>query len=95
MNLSHGMNLSIPSLTPEMRQALDASGGLPIQVEDPLTRQIYLLVEQEIEVTLDEEYVRRELDKGLADIDAGRVAPWDVEEFLAEAHRRHAERRHG
>jgi hypothetical protein len=85
------MELGIPSLTPEMRQALDASGGLPIQVEDPQTRQIYLLVEQPAQITIDEDYIRQELDKGFADLDAGRFAPWDLEAFLAEAHRRRAQ----
>ncbi|HEX6962741.1 MAG TPA: hypothetical protein VF175_12800 [Lacipirellula sp.] len=87
------MDLSIPSITPEMRAALQASGGLPIQVQDPETLQVYTVVEQPVEITLDEEYIRRCIDEGLADIDAGRVAPWDIEATIAEAKRRHAENR--
>lgn len=79
-------------LPPEMRQAIAANGGVPLQLEDPETRQLYLLVEQPVEITLDEEYIQRELDRGLADFDAGRCAPWDIEAMLAEAHRRHAQK---
>ncbi len=35
-----------PQLTPEQRQAIAASGGLPIQIEDPDTHKIYVLLEQ-------------------------------------------------
>jgi len=26
------------------------------------------------------------IDEGMADVDAGRVVPWDLEEFLKQAH---------
>lgn len=83
---------TIPALTPEMRQALDASGGLPIQVTDPQTQKVYLLMEQEPADKAYEEYVRRELDKGLADIDAGRVVAWDPERIKREGRERLAAR---
>jgi hypothetical protein len=77
-------------LPAELCQALDASGGLPIRFEHPETHELFILQPAPVEMTLDEDYINRELEKGLADIDAGRVAPWDVEAFLAEAHRRYA-----
>ena len=80
--------LPIPA---ELRQALAASGGLPIQFEDPETHKLYLLVEQTD--ALDDEYFRAEIEKGLADIEAGRFAPWDIEATLAEARRRLAQSR--
>jgi hypothetical protein len=83
---------TIPALTPEMRQALDANGGLPIQVTDPQTQKVYLLMEQEPADKAYEEYVRRELDKGLADIDAGRVVAWDPESIKREGRERLAAR---
>ena len=68
-----------------MRLALDANGGLPAEVTDPMTQKVYLLVEKEPASQSYEEYVQRALDKGLADLDAGRVAPWDIEKTLAKA----------
>jgi hypothetical protein len=34
--------------------------------------------------------LRTELDKGIASLDAGKGAPLDIEQFLAEQHARHA-----
>jgi hypothetical protein len=79
-------------LPPEMSQAIAANGGVPPLFEDPATLQVYRLVEEPVEVTLDEEYIRQELAKGIADFDAGRFAPWDIEATIAEAHRLHAEK---
>lgn len=76
---------TLPALTTEMRLALDANGGLPVEVTDPVTQKVYLLVEKETAADSYEEYVQRELDKGLADLDAGRLAPWDIEKTLAKA----------
>jgi hypothetical protein len=85
------MDLSLPFITPEMRAALAASGGAPIQVQDPETLQVYVVSQQPVEISLDDEYIQRAIEEGIADIEAGRVAPWDLEAFLAEAHRRFAE----
>ena len=68
------MDLSLPPITPEMRAALQASGGAPIQVHDPETLRVYTISEQPIEITLDEKYLQQAIDEGLADVDAGRVA---------------------
>ncbi len=77
-------------LPPEFRAALDANGGLPIHFEDPETHERYVLQETPVEITLDEDFINEELAKGLADFEAGRFGPWDIEATLAEAHRRHA-----
>ena len=80
-------------LPPEISRLIAANGGVPPLVEDPATEQVYRLVAADaVEVTLDEEYIRQEVANGLADVEAGRVGPWDVEAFLAEAHRRFDER---
>jgi hypothetical protein len=76
-------------LPPEMAQAIAANGGLPLRLEDPDTHELYLLVEQPTEISLDEEYLDQELAKGLADFETGRFAPWDMEKTIAEARRRH------
>jgi hypothetical protein len=60
---------TIPALTPEMRQALDASGGLPADLACA-------------------ERLRRELDRGTADIDAGRLVDWDPERIKREGRER-------
>lgn len=77
------------ALTPEMHHALDVSGGTPIQLEDSLTQQRYLLVEQPIEVTLDEDYIRQGLQVARDEFNRGEYAPWDIEATIAEAQRRH------
>jgi hypothetical protein len=79
----------------EFRHALDASGGLPLRFEDPETHELYILQSAPVEITLDEEYINRELEKGLADIEAGRVVPWDPERIKEEGRRMLAERRTG
>jgi len=78
------MQAQYPQLTPEQRQAIAASGGLPIQVEDPDTHKIYVLVEQPREVVLDDEYIRHELSKGLAALEAGQRIAWDPERIKQE-----------
>jgi len=35
--------------------------------------------------------LRRDIDEGIADLEAGRSQEFDVEEFLAEMHRRHGD----
>jgi hypothetical protein len=40
------MHTPLLQLTAEQLRAIAASGGLPIQVEDPDTHKIYLLIEQ-------------------------------------------------
>jgi hypothetical protein len=78
-------------LPPEFRHALAANGGQPLFFEDPATLRLYKLAEAPLNTTLDEEYINKKLDEAIADVEAGRVAPWDVEAFLGEAHRRFAE----
>ncbi len=87
------MNTEPLPLSPEFRQALDDNGGLPVVFEDPDTHERYVLQNEPAEFTLDEDYVERELAKGLADIEAGRVVPWDPERIKAEGRRLLAERK--
>jgi hypothetical protein len=79
-------------LPPEISRLIAANGGVPPLVEDPETEQVYRLIEaQPSDLNLDEEYIRQEVEKGIADIEAGRIKPWNIDEFLVEAHRRHSE----
>lgn len=80
-------------MPPDMAQAIAANGGLPFQLEDPDTHEIFLVVEQPAEVTLDIEYINAKLDEGIAAVDAGQVVPWDPERIKQEGRRLLAERR--
>jgi hypothetical protein len=91
-----GMDTQPVPLPPEISRLIAANGGVPPMVEDPATQQVYWLVEADaVDITVDEEYIRQEVAKGLADVEAGRVGLWDIESFLAEAHRRFDEQQAG
>jgi bifunctional DNA-binding transcriptional regulator/antitoxin component of YhaV-PrlF toxin-antitoxin module len=82
----------IPKLTDEQRAALSIHPGTAVEVEDEQTRRIYVLVAKDDFRQLVDGSLRRELQIGFDQADAGDVAEWDVEEILAEARRRHASR---
>ena len=75
-------------LTPEQMSALEAGSGV-MHGQDPVTHRKYLLIEQ-IEPTICEQYVREKLQQGQADIDAGNVSDWDVDQFKSQLLRRHS-----
>ncbi|MEX2287525.1 MAG: hypothetical protein WD648_10585 [Planctomycetaceae bacterium] len=79
-----------PKLTEEMRQALREQPGTPLEIEDDETRTSYVIVAKETFVQMVDEELRRQLQIGIDQADAGQVSGWDVNEVLAEAHRRHA-----
>jgi hypothetical protein len=81
------MEFSVPSLTAEMLNALNTSGGLPIQVQDPTSNKRYLLVEQIDDLTDADLVLCQELAKGLADYKSGLYTPWDIRATIAEAQR--------
>ena len=87
------MQVNRPGITSEQRQALLQSGGSPIQVEDPETQQVYLLVEQPATPQLDENYIRDALQVALAEFANGQEEEWDIESVIAEAERELAEGR--
>ncbi|MFI4848848.1 hypothetical protein V6x_23350 [Gimesia chilikensis] len=77
-----------PKLTDEMRQALLESPDRPLQIEDDQTQKVYLLVPQDdFQHWMDAE-LRRELQIGFDQADAGDVTDWDVEALLREARTR-------
>jgi hypothetical protein len=87
------MQAPYPQLTPEQLQAIAASGGLPVQVEDPDTHKLYVIVEHEAAASLDNEYIRDELEKGLAALEAGQRVAWNPERIKEEGRRRLAARK--
>ena len=80
----------IPKLTEEQRQALRDAAGRAVEVEDDQTQRTYVLVAKDEFPQFVEEAIRQELQIGFNQADAGDVADWDIEEMLAEAHRRHS-----
>ena len=78
-------------LTPEQRQAVLAGDGLPLHIHDPQTQKVYLLIEQGVEPTLEEAYIRGGLDLARQQIGKGEVAHGNIEEVIVEAKRRHSQ----
>ncbi|MFH1264689.1 MAG: hypothetical protein ABIK89_03135 [Planctomycetota bacterium] len=76
-----------PKLTDEQRLALEANPGTPLRVEDPQTHKRYLILSEECLPTLWEDYIRREVEKGLAAADRGEVEDWDVQSIKSEGRR--------
>ena len=76
-----------PKLTDEQRQALMADPEKPLRVEDDQTHKVYLVMAEEALPTLWDDYVRREVSKGLDAIDRGEVEDWEVESIKSEGRR--------
>jgi hypothetical protein len=81
-----------PKLTEEQRQAIRNSPGHAVEVEDEETQRVYVLVARDDFRQLVDDALKRELQIGFDQADSGDVADWDVEEILAEAHRRYSAR---
>jgi hypothetical protein len=84
-----------PKLTEEQREAISAQPGGFVRVEDDQTRKVYLIIEESRASELYEQWLRQELQKGFDAADRGDVAEWNLDEVLADAHRRHRERATG
>jgi predicted transcriptional regulator len=65
-----------PKLTPEQREALDHSNG-PVRVEDEQTHRVYYLVDEPTLNSLRQQEDLAAIREGIADMEAGRVAPLD------------------
>ena len=74
---------SVPELTAEQQQALDAGNGI---VQGPS----FVLLRTD--VVLDwfgytKDQLRSELEPALEEAEQGKVAPWNLDEFLAKMHK--------
>jgi hypothetical protein len=87
------MQAPYPRITPEQHQAIVASGGLPIQLEDPDTHKIYVLIEQPKDNALGNEYMHEALSKGIAALEKGERIAWDPERIKQEGRQRLAARK--
>jgi predicted transcriptional regulator len=65
-----------PKLTPEQRQAIEKSEG-PVAVEDDQTHRVYFLVDESTYTSLQQREDLAAIREGIADMEAGRVAPLD------------------
>jgi predicted transcriptional regulator len=70
--------MSTPKLTPEQRSALVDNGG-PLFIEDDQTQRTYVIVEraayERAIAALRSEQTLEAIREGVADMEAGRVAP--------------------
>jgi hypothetical protein len=75
----------IAKLTEQQRRALQANPEKPLRVEDDETHKVYLVVAEEAMPTLWQDYIDREVKKGLEAFDLGEVEDWDIESVKSEA----------
>ena len=89
---SFGSAMTAPKLTDEMRQALANRPTGPIPVEDSRTQNFCVLLTKDEYCRLQDDYIRRELQIAFDQVDRGEVADLNMNQLLAEAHRRHVGR---
>jgi len=70
-----------PQLTPELRDALLASAGQPVRIDDEATHQTYFLVSQDQVRALMNAELRRELQMGYDDVARGDIVPFDANDI--------------
>lgn len=74
----------IAKLTQEQRRALQADPKKPLRMEDEETHKVYLVVAEEALPTFWQDYIDREVRKGLEAVDRGEVEDWDIESIKSE-----------
>ncbi len=70
-----------------MRDALVQWPGRPLEIEDETTHSVYVIVRKEDFRQLVDEELRRQLQIGFDQADAGEVIHWDVDAFRERMHR--------
>ncbi len=78
--------------TPEQVQVLQRSAGEPLHIAVRENNKVYLVVEQGVIPSLDEDYIRRGLAQAADSIARGDVKDWNVEEIKAAGRELLAER---
>jgi hypothetical protein len=69
--------------TPEQVQLLQRQQGEPLQVPVKETKKVYLVIEEGVIPTLDEDYIRQGLALAAEQASRGEESEWDVEEIKA------------
>ncbi len=77
--------------TDEIRDALKRDPSKPLRVQDDQTDKFYVIFDEQALPSLWDAYLRREVHRGLEQLDRGDGLPLDIEATIAEAHRRHAD----
>jgi hypothetical protein len=75
-------------LTEEMRHALQAHPGQPVEVHDSQTQQVYVLVARDSFREMARDELLRDLQIGFDQAAAGRWVDWNPEAIKAEGRRR-------
>jgi hypothetical protein len=69
--------------TPEQLQLLQNQSGQPLHVPVGATNKVYLVVEEGLIPTLDEDYIRRGLSHAAQQLKSGQEQEWSAEEIKA------------
>ena len=69
--------------TPEQVQLLHNQGGEPLHVPVQETNKVYLVIEEGVIPTLDEDYIRKGLAHAAEQVERGDEGEWDVEDIKA------------
>jgi hypothetical protein len=77
-----------PKITPEMRAALAVTPGQPVTVEDDETQKQYVLVDVERGRALTEQWIREQLQLGIAAAERGETEPFDPAAIKAAGRQR-------
>jgi hypothetical protein len=72
----------IAKLTDEMRAAVAAQPGRPVEIEDEATQRVYLLIDRNDAKQILDRWILDELDLAEADIAAGRVSDWNRDAMI-------------
>jgi hypothetical protein len=79
-----------PTLSPEMLAAVNAAGDVGVELVDPVTHKLYVLVPHEVHTAamnaLRREDDRNAIVRGLSEIDRGEGIPLDEAARVLRAH---------
>ncbi|HEY4234337.1 MAG TPA: hypothetical protein VGM76_12975 [Lacipirellulaceae bacterium] len=67
--------------TPEQLQVLQDGVGQPLHVPVDATNKVYLVVEEGLIPTLDDDYIRAGLSHGNRQVESGQEGEWSAEEI--------------
>jgi hypothetical protein len=79
------MEISVPQLTPELREAVLANPDEPVYIADPVSGKLYLLLESGKFPGLEEEHIRNGLELARQEIARGEVSNASIAELIFKA----------
>jgi hypothetical protein len=72
-----------PKITDEMRAAIAQQPGRPVEVEDELTRKVYVLIDADAGRAMTQQWIREQLQIGLDAASRGDIEPFDADAIKA------------